>query len=91
MRTRLNAWVWQMLVSLDQLAATWIFGWSFVWLGGDRRCPSADETISSHVGKAARAGKPWGLFWAKIIDWLAFTLAGQRNHCLTHIEDDEGN
>lgn len=44
-----------------------------------------DETISSRVGKAARAGKRWGLTLETIID--AFLGAG---HCRASIETDEG-
>ena len=52
-------------------------------LGGD-----PDETISSRLGKAQRAGKPWAVkFACPLVDFLIFN---EKDHCLKSIEDDEG-
>ena len=67
----------------------WIFNmgvlgsqWLSVILGGD-----PDETISSRLGKAQRAG----VWWAeKIACPLVDLLLFEENHCLKSIEDDEG-
>lgn len=82
--TRLRDWTLQILICLDQLGHVWIAGWFYVWLGRGK-CPNADETISSWVGRRAEAGKRWALVAAAVIDWL-FSLLGQENHCRRHIE-----
>lgn len=90
MTARFRLWLWQLLVAIDQLAGTWIFGWSYVWLGGGRNCPQADETISSVVGKASMRGAPWARRWERRINRLAVWLGEQPNHCRRSIEWDEG-
>lgn len=82
---RLKTWFWEWLIALDQLVGTWFFGWTYVWLGGGRPCPRADETISSVVGKASRRGLAWGHKWERRINWLLGA-----DHCRLSIEDDEG-
>lgn len=57
-----------------------------VLLGGD-----PDESVSSRLGKAERAGK----FWAEyivcpVVDNLVLAFTGQARHCFYSIEDDEG-
>lgn len=47
-----------------------------------------DETLSSVFGKMQKAGKDTRT--RKVIDWVFLKLAGQVNHCLNHIEADEG-
>lgn len=61
-------------VSLDQFINALLLG-------------DEDETISSRAGKAARNGHP---FAARVIDALVFVCTGQRGHCASCIENDEG-
>lgn len=87
-RTRLKLWLKENLIALDQ--------WLHVLLGGPKYLlgngplPSADETISSKVGKAAIKGKIWALICEKIINGFFF-LFGDKNHCRNSIEWGEGN
>jgi hypothetical protein len=55
---RLSNWVIQFLISIDQFAYVLLAGPFYLVFGGP--CPSADETISSRVGRAAMAGDWWG-------------------------------
>ena len=73
----------QLLISLDQSAQTVIWGAVYLVFGG--KCPSADETISSVVGRKAEKGRKWAIVAEKIIDGL-FSLLGQKNHCRDSIE-----
>lgn len=79
MKARLAAWVHAWLVALDQLAYVWLFGWAF--LLGDGPCPSPYETISSRCGRAANAGKRWGVFAQRWIDRLFEALGSPPGHC----------
>lgn len=91
MRTRLRGWLWQWLIAVDQLAHVWCAGWLYVWLGRGE-CPSADETISSRVGRSAVAGAGWALKAERVIDWLAEQLGDAPGHCRRHIEKQfDGN
>lgn len=83
MFTRFRLWVWQLLISLDQLGHVIFGGPKFILVGGT--VPNADETISSKVGRASIAGKRWARIAEKVIDTLAYLLAGQKNHCLRSI------
>jgi len=76
------------LIAIDQLAHVWLAGWTYVWLGRGK-CPNADETISSRVGRNAAQGKRWALCCERVIDWGAYVIAGQRGHCRASIEQDE--
>ena len=58
-----------LFIALDQLLN--------VFAAGD----NPDETISSAVGRKAIAGRKWALVAERVIDWLAFKLTGERNHC----------
>ena len=82
---RLGLWGLQMLIALDQVLHVWLAGWAYVWLdrGG---LPSADETISSRVGRGAEAGRPWAVAAERIIDAIFFFDPG---HCRKRIERDE--
>lgn len=53
----MRRWVWNLLVSIDQLGNT--------LLGGD-----PDETISSRSAKAAQAGYWWGRLVCHILSWF---------------------
>jgi hypothetical protein len=83
---RLGCWLIELLVALDQLAHVLFGGPKFLLFGGP--CPSADETISSKVGRQAMRGRRWAIVAEKLIDTL-FRLLGQRGHCRAHIEWDE--
>lgn len=85
MARRLALWLLQLLIAIDQLVYVWAAGWTYVWLGRGR-CPSADETISSCVGRHAMRERKWALIAEKVINAL-FWLAP--NHCRRAIEWDE--
>jgi hypothetical protein len=77
---KLAKWAVNVLVSLDQLAAT-------VFLGGD-----PDETISSRLGKLKRSHGgviPWSLPHARLLDLFLDWV--DPNHSIDAIEDDEGS
>ena len=84
MLDRLARWVRQLLVSIDQLVYVLIAGPIYVVCGG--RCPSADETISSRVGRAQMAGQRWGIVLAWAIDRLFTLLGGTPGHCRRNVE-----
>lgn len=88
MAFRFSNWILQLLVALDQLAHVWLAGWTYVWLGRGE-CPSADETISSRVGRAAIGGRRWALVAERLIDPIFHLLRRQRGHCRTSVEWDE--
>jgi hypothetical protein len=73
-----------MLVCVDQLAACWLRGWFYVWLGMGE-LPSADETMSAFVGRNAIAGRPWALVAEKVIDFVM----RQPGHCRAAIGHDD--
>lgn len=83
---RLAAWVVEILVGIDQLAHVVLGGPKFLLWGGP--CPSADETISSKVGRQAMNGKRWAIVAEFVIDGF-FRLLGERGHCRNKIEWDE--
>lgn len=85
MLDRFARWFRQLLVSLDQLAYVLIAG-PFYWFGRSKDCPNADETISSRVGRAALAGKRWGLVLERLIDGLFVLLGGTPGHCRRNVE-----
>lgn len=86
MHRRLATWLVELLISLDQLAHVLLGGPKYVLRGGP--CPSADETISSKVGRQAAKGKAWALIAEREIDSL-FRLLGEEGHCRARIEWDE--
>ena len=78
-------WFRQLLVSLDQLACVLVAMPFFVFF--DRgECPSADETISSRVGRAALRGRPWGLLGERFIDRIFVLLGEAPGHCRRNVE-----
>jgi hypothetical protein len=74
----------QMLVGFDQLVYILIAVPIYVLTGGP--CPSADETISSRVGRAAIKGHRWGLLLEAIIDRLFLLLGAGPDHCRRNVE-----
>jgi hypothetical protein len=82
--TRLSNWVIQFLISIDQFAYVLLAGPFYVMFGGP--CPSADETISSRVGRAAMAGDWWGKPCQWLIDHLFMLLRSEPGHCARAIE-----
>lgn len=84
MADRIRLALRQVLVSIDQLfyilIATPIY---LIWGGAT---PSADETISSRVGRAAIAGARWGLILETIIDRLFVLLGSAPGHCRRNVE-----
>lgn len=83
---RLQFWLLEILVSIDQLAHVLLGGPKYLIFGGP--CPSADETISSKVGRQALKGKRWARILEVPIDAL-FRLLGEAGHCRARIEWDE--
>lgn len=75
----------QLLVSIDQLAQVLIVGLFYV-LGLTDACPSADETISSYVGRGEIRGARWARLASAVID-RAFVLLGEApGHCRRNVE-----
>lgn len=85
---RLPPFILLLLIALDQLAATALFGATWA-IGITKRRPNPDETISSRVGYYAKKGRRW----ARVCEWpinaLFWCITGQWNHCRDHIEWDE--
>lgn len=82
--SRLAIWTRELLISLDQLAHVVLGGPKYLVRGGP--CPSADETISSKVGRMAIRGKRWALVAERAIDWLFERLGEEPGHCRREIE-----
>lgn len=83
MFTRLRLILLQFLIMLDQSLQTFIFGAYYIVFGGP--CPSADETISSIVGRKSEEGKRWAKIAEYCINGL-FSALGQKDHCRRSIE-----
>jgi hypothetical protein len=62
-----GAWLWQILIALDQLANAVLGGW-------------ADETLSSRAWRAEQKGRWPGIWLRPLLDALFFF---QPNHCFT--------
>ncbi len=74
----------QLLVAVDQLVYILIAVPIYVVAGGPT--PSADETISSRVGRAAIKGHRWGLVLEVVIDRLFVLLGSEPDHCRRNVE-----
>lgn len=74
----------QLLISIDQFLHVVLWGIPYV-LTGKGRCPNADETISSFVGRKSLKGRKWAKVLEAIIDFV-FGLLGEKNHCFNSIE-----
>jgi len=74
----------QLLVAVDQLVYILFAVPIYVIAGGPT--PSADETISSRVGRAAIKGHRWGLVLEAIIDGLFVLLGAGPEHCRRNVE-----
>jgi hypothetical protein len=46
-------------------------------LGGGRD----GETISGTIGRAVQRGERWAPFVARVVDWCAYRLVRQTDHC----------
>jgi len=75
----------QVLISIDQLAQVLIVGPLYV-LGLTAACPSADETISSYVGRGQLRGAWWARAAAPAIDTLFVLLGEEPGHCRRNVE-----
>lgn len=78
----LGRYIRNLLVSLDQVLNTITFG-------------DEDETISSRLGKSQRGDfgvthKILSYPLAKIVDFIAFTVFSDPDHCATNIEETVG-
>ncbi|WP_188656648.1 hypothetical protein [Sphingomonas metalli] len=74
-----------MLVSVDQFAQVVVVGVAYLLHLTDA-CPSADETISSYVGRGEMRGSRWALIIAPIIDRLFMLLGEEPGHCRRNVE-----
>ena len=75
----------QLLVSVDQFAQVVLVGVFYV-LGLTSACPSADETISSYVGRGELRGAWWARLLAPAIDSLFVLLGEKPFHCRRNVE-----
>jgi len=75
----------QLLVSLDQLAQVVLVGIAYALHLTDV-CPSADETISSYVGRGEMRGAWWARLIAPAIDGLFVLLGEEPGHCRRNVE-----
>lgn len=85
MIARIGAVARQLLVSVDQFAQVLLVGAAFI-VGLTSTCPSADETISSYVGRAELRGALWGKAAAAVIDRLFILLGEEPGHCRRNVE-----
>lgn len=67
------------LVAIDRLAQTIIFGVPYLLDLGPR--PAPGDSISAVTGRAAIAGKSWALIAEPIIDWIFEQLGDAPGHC----------
>lgn len=79
MLSRLRHWLHALLIALDQLAYVTLAGPKYLIAGGPE--PSAQETISSKVGRMALAGKRWALVIEPLIDRIFILLGSAPGHC----------
>ncbi|GGB21552.1 hypothetical protein GCM10011380_08920 [Sphingomonas metalli] len=75
----------QLLVSIDQLGQVLLVGTAYLLHLTDA-CPSADETISSYVGRGEIRGASWALIVAPMIDRLFMLLGEAPGHCRRNVE-----
>lgn len=84
MPRRLLAWLHQIIIALNQFVQVMVSGVAYVIRGGEM---TADETISSKVGRMALTGKRWARIAEWIIDRLLWGIEGGRlGHCRRAIE-----
>lgn len=82
---RIGAVARQMLVSVDQFAQVVLVGAGYIF-GITSICPSADETISSYVGRGEIRGASWARTAAAVIDGLFILLGEDPGHCRRNVE-----
>ncbi|MEG8040507.1 hypothetical protein QP166_14570 [Sphingomonas sp. LR60] len=75
----------QLLVSIDQLAQVLVVGLFYI-AGLTATCPSADETVSSYVGRGQLRGARWARILAPVIDRLFILLGEEPGHCRRNVE-----
>jgi hypothetical protein len=75
----------QLLISIDQFAQVVVFGIPYI-ITGKGKCPNADETISSYVGRKSLKGSGWAKLVEKPINFV-FGLLDEDNHCFNSIEN----
>ena len=68
-------YILNILIALDQLGTTLVGGF-------------ADETLSSYAYRMERQGKPWGLFWRPVIDWMFSWQRWPTGHCHVSYEQE---
>jgi hypothetical protein len=85
---RLGAWLFQVLISLDQLGLLLVQLVTYV-IAGRGGAPNADETISSKVGRNAIRGARWALICEGFIDAIFKLVANQDDHCRRAVEENE--
>lgn len=75
----------QLLVSMDQFAQVLFVGLAYI-IGLARAAPSADETVSSYVGRGELRGARWAQIAARLIDSLFVLLGEEPGHCRRNVE-----
>ena len=83
MNVKLGRYLLNVLIVIDEVGST--------LTGGDPH-----ETISSRLGKAhlGEYGKTWKVLTAPLfyaVDWVALTFFGQKDHCVSAIDPNEGS
>ncbi|MBB5987442.1 hypothetical protein [Sphingobium lignivorans] len=79
-------WLHVMLIALDRLAQTIIFGLPYMLGLGPK--PMAKDSISAVVGRSAIAGRRWALIAERIIDWIFERLGEPPGHCRRAVAQD---
>ena len=74
--TRLGRYTYGLWIAQDQLVNAIHAG-------------NPDVTVSSKVGYMALQGSKTAQLMERVIDWLFYVVAGQKNHCFVSIEQDE--
>lgn len=77
--TRCTHCILPMARALDILACTAYLSVLYPFGPADR--PTGRQLISGYVGKAAFNGVPWGIWWARWIDWAAMKVGDGPDHC----------
>ncbi|GAA4401254.1 hypothetical protein [Quisquiliibacterium transsilvanicum] len=77
MREAMTAYLYHLLIALDQLANAILFG-------------HADETLSSRAWRVEQKGRLWGIVLRPVIDmtFLVITLGADRHHCQSSFESE---
>lgn len=76
---RLLRWAHAYLVAYDQLWYVRLAGIKYILRGGEE--PSAQETISSKVGRMANQNRRWAIIAQAVLDRLFMLFGSRPGHC----------